>query len=100
MKYLLAGQESAERLGHLLSLTRINSGSVKSALQDHLCRGMAIEDAAVINGVPQGNVSRALASLNNVAEVVERLKELDWPKYQLAHKPLYTTDKTHSEHLA
>lgn len=78
MRSLLAGMQSEERFKLLLSLTRISSEEVKSALRDHLVLGHPESVAASINGVAQSNFTRALNKVKRVADSVEKIKELDW----------------------
>jgi len=47
-------------------------------LVDHLTKGLTENDAAMLNYVSQQNFNRALKRLNGVANVVEKIKELDW----------------------
>lgn len=42
MRYLVQGGEDAETVELLLSLTRIDSDDVKSALKDYLVRGLVM----------------------------------------------------------
>lgn len=77
MKYLFKGMQTQERFELLLSLTRIQSESVISALNDYLVRGMDKKAAAVINGVEMPNFSVALSKLEHKAAIVEKIKELD-----------------------
>ena len=77
MKYLSKGLEPEERINLLLQLTKIGSENIKSALVDHLTKGLTENDAAMLNDVPQQNFNRALNRLNDVAGVVEQIKELD-----------------------
>jgi len=77
MKYLFKGMQTQERFELLLSLTRIQSESVISALNDYLVRGMDKKASAVINGVEMPNFSAALTKLENKAAIVEKIKELD-----------------------
>ena len=77
MKFLTKGLESEERINLLLQLTKIGSENIKSALVDHLTKGLAENDAAMLNDVSQQNFNRALKRLNNVAGVVEKIKEVD-----------------------
>lgn len=77
MKYLFKGMQSQERFELLLSLTRIQSESVISALNDYLVKGMDKKAAALINGVELPNLSAALSKLEAKAAVVEQIKELD-----------------------
>lgn len=82
MNYLLAGSEPAKRVELLLSLTRIDSEDVKSALLDHLVKGMNDANAIAIHGINKSNFSRALSRLNEVAGVVEQIKDIDWEKFK------------------
>ncbi|WP_151173464.1 hypothetical protein [Pseudoalteromonas ruthenica] len=78
MNYLHKGQLSLERLELLFRLTKIASEDVRAALVDHYVRGMKQADAALLNNVPAQNVKRGAERLNQVAAVVEEIKELDW----------------------
>lgn len=80
MNYLFKGTQTAERLNLLLSLCKISSADIKAALGDYLVRGIDKKSAALLNGVPAPNFSRALSQLNAKAEVVELIKEIDWQK--------------------
>ena len=80
MKFLTKGLEPEERINLLLQLTKIGSENIKSALIDHLTKGLTENDAAMLNDVPQQNFNRALKRLNSIAGVVEQVKELDWNK--------------------
>ncbi|MCJ8350537.1 PapB/FocB family fimbrial expression transcriptional regulator [Moritella sp.] len=78
MKFLTKGLEPEKRINLLLQLTKIGSENIKSALVDHLTKGLAENDAAMLNDVSQQNFNRALKRLNGVAGVVEQIKEMDW----------------------
>jgi hypothetical protein len=80
MKYLFIGSQSEQRFELLLSLTRINSDDVVSALYDHLVKGASENSAAIINGISMSNFNRAFKKLNEVAAAVERVKEIDLRK--------------------
>lgn len=77
MRILVQGLESKEKVELLLQLTRIDSENIQSALVAHLCKGHKEDDAAMLNDVPRQNFNRALKRLNNVAEVVQQIKELE-----------------------
>ncbi|RZG05521.1 hypothetical protein EXT48_08275 [Pseudoalteromonas sp. CO348] len=79
MRYLFKGMQSQERFELLLSLTRIQSENVISALFDYLVKGMDKKAAAMINGAELPNLSAALNKLEEKAAVIERIKELDLP---------------------
>lgn len=78
MNYLVSGLESKQRVELLLSLTKINSDALRDSIFDHLCVGHSEKDSAVINGVSQSNFNRAMKKLNDVASIVEKIKDLDW----------------------
>ena len=80
MVYLFKGTQTPERLNLLLSLCKISSEDIKTSLSDYLVRGIDKKSAALLNGVPAPNFSRALNQLNAKAEVVEKIKEIDWQK--------------------
>ncbi|MGL4939406.1 PapB/FocB family fimbrial expression transcriptional regulator [Shewanella sp.] len=80
MKYLLPGGESDRRFELLLSLTRLSSDNVVSALRDYLVHGMSDTVACVVNRVAKGNFSRSSATMNDVSSTVEAIKEIDWEK--------------------
>ncbi len=81
MQRLLAGHESAERVDLLVSLTSIRSEGMQGAIHDHLVKGHAVAQAAALNGERDNNIRRALATLEQVADKVEKIKELDWGKH-------------------
>ena len=62
----------------LLILVSLSKSEAKqAALFDHLSHGMRKPVAAALNGVDLKNFNRALATLNEVAEIVEQVKECD-----------------------
>lgn len=78
MKMLLRGMESTKRINLLLSLTSIKSEQIIKALHDYLVSGRTDTGAAAINMVEQSNFNRALSKLNEIASIVENIKQLDW----------------------
>lgn len=76
MKYLVQGMETKAKVALLIELTSIKSDKIIDALTDHLVRDFDVADSATLNNVKQGNVSRALATLNEAAAIVEKLYEL------------------------
>jgi hypothetical protein len=82
MKMLVRGIEPQARVDLIMQLTKIGSENIRSALIDHLSKGLSENDAAMLNDVPQQNFNRALKRLNEVAAVVEEIKELDWDKFK------------------
>jgi hypothetical protein len=78
MRFLSKGLEPEQRVNLLLQLTKIGSENIKSSLVDHLSKGLTENDAAMLNDVSQQNFNRALKRLNDVACVVEQIKELDF----------------------
>ncbi len=77
MNVLAQGLESERRVALLLKLTSIKSEAKQAALVDHLSHGMRKSVAAALNGVDLKNFNRALTTLNEVAEIVEQVKECD-----------------------
>lgn len=80
MTYLLAGNESSERLTLLLSLTKTSSEPTVNALFEHYVNGLPEERAAARFQIELSNLTRAKLRLEKVAEVVEKIKDLDWQK--------------------
>ncbi len=80
MKYLLSGGESERRVDLLISLTKMDSENTISAIHDHLVKGYKDTDAAHLNDVKLPNFNRAMTRLNNVASIVEKIKNEDWAK--------------------
>jgi hypothetical protein len=78
MKFLTKGLEPEQRVNLLLQLTKIGSENIRSALVDHLAKGLTENDAAMLNDISQQNFNRALMRLNSVAGIVEEIKEVDW----------------------
>lgn len=83
MYKLIQGHESEVRLKLLFQLTNMRSESIKNAVVCHLSAGRSEKDAAFIHDIPRPNLSRAIAKLENVASIVERIKEEDWEKLSL-----------------
>ena len=82
MKYLLPGSESKDRVELLLKLTKMNSGSLKRAIYDHLVVGHSQRNAAELNGLPTQNLNRSISKLEEVAMLVEEIKEIDCVGYK------------------
>lgn len=78
MKVLIKGSQTEKRLDLLLSLTGIDSPNKIEALNMHLVAGWDAGISARTNVVDVGNFSRCLATLEEVAQTVEQIKELDW----------------------
>jgi hypothetical protein len=81
MKYLAQGQESETRFNLILSATKISSEAVKGALHDHLVLGFSDSNAAQMNHIALSNFNRGLATLNAMAEIIEKVKEHDWDRF-------------------
>lgn len=75
MRYLVQGGEDSETVELLLSLTRIDSDDVKSALKDFIATGLSANTACDMRGIELSNFNRALNRLEQVAATVERLIE-------------------------
>jgi len=81
MNYLLQGGESQERLDLLLSLTKISSEPIIGAITDYLVKGFSESESVAFNGATQSNFNRSMTVLNKTAETVEKIKEIDWSKF-------------------
>jgi len=77
---LVSSQEPLLRVLLLLELTRIDSEDLRTAIVEHLSGGMSLKTAAETNGIKQQNFNRALKRVNEVATVVEKIKQIDWAK--------------------
>jgi hypothetical protein len=82
MRYIVQGSQTQERLDWLLKLTRIASEDVITALRLHLVTGLAESTAALVADVKLSNLKRALDTLNETAEAVEKIKEIDWRSFR------------------
>ena len=58
MQYLSQGLESTERVNLLLSLTKISSEPIISAIHDYLTKGYSESETVTINSVTQSNFNR------------------------------------------
>lgn len=80
--YVYQGSESPERFDLLVSLTGLRSPSQIGALRDHLVKGVQLDAAMVMNDVTnKSNLERDLDKINDVAIIVEKIKELDWVRF-------------------
>ena len=81
--YVYQGSESPERFDLLVSLTGLRSPSQIGALRDHLVKGVQLDAAMVMNDVTnKSNLERDLDKINDVAIIVEKIKELDWVRFR------------------
>ena len=80
MQVLTQGLEPKERVELLFKLTKVKSENIQNALIDHLCQGLSGDNAAILNDVQRQNFNRALKRLNTIAEIVEKIKDIDWTK--------------------
>ena len=81
VSYVYQGSESPERFELLVSLTGLRSPSQIGALRDHLVKGVPLDGAMVLNGVAnKSNLERDLDKINDIATIVEKIKEIDWSK--------------------
>ena len=66
---LLQGQESAERIALLLSLTSISSTAIRAALYDHYVKGHPSQTVCFTYDITRQNFNRAMRKLNHVYSV-------------------------------
>lgn len=79
----LPGAERPKKVELLIKLTGIRSEDVIGAINDHLVKGSPINVAAALNGIDESNFRRALNKLEVKAQLVEEIKEIEWPDYQV-----------------
>lgn len=82
MSLLHQGTQTPEMLDALIRVRNIRSEAIKLALHDYLVKGHPKTSAAKLNGIPDGNLNRALESLEAAAREVEFIKELDWARFK------------------
>ena len=81
--YVYQGSESPERFDLLVSLTGLRSQGQIGALRDHLVKGVQLDAAMVMNEVThKSNLERDLDKINDVAIIVEKIKELEWVRFR------------------
>ena len=88
MKTLHAASQTNERLGLLLSLTKISSSDIIKGLEYHLVKGFDVNNAALLAEVKQPNLKRALNQLENISQIVESIKEIDFNHLTDINKPI------------
>lgn len=79
---LYPGMEPEERVEMILWFTSIKSPKIIRGLKLILTNGFSQELAATTLSIPQGNLNRALSTLNEAAAQVEKVKEFDWQKFK------------------
>lgn len=88
MKTLHAASQTNERLDLLLSLTKISSSDIIKGLEYHLVNGFDVNNAALLSDVKQPNLKRALNQLENISQIVESIKEIDFNHLTDINKPI------------
>ena len=76
---LLQGQEPAEKIQLLLSLTNISSEDHISALHAHFVRGMPRVNCCQVYDISEGNFKRTIDRINNVWSTVVTINHLGKP---------------------
>jgi hypothetical protein len=85
--YVFQGGESSERFDLLIGQTGIRSENQINALRDHLVRGMSLEDACSYRDIKnKSNLERDLLKVNEIAEFVVKIEDLDWVRYNVTRK--------------
>ncbi len=77
MKYLSQGQESRKKITLLLTLTKTGD-KIQAGIFDHLVGNFSISSSAMLNDIKSNNLSVAIKDLNKIAEVFEKVKELNY----------------------
>jgi len=79
--YVHRGGETYARFELLLSQTGLRSANSIAALRDYLVHGIDQASACALNEVAnRSNFERDLARINEVAEFVAKIEDLDWEK--------------------
>ncbi|MCG9697455.1 hypothetical protein [Shewanella sp. Isolate11] len=81
MNYLLPGHEPAAKIRIVIALTRMTSQPQIDALTEHYVNGLPTERAAARFGIDLANFTRAQKRLEEVAEQIEKVKEIDWQRF-------------------
>ncbi len=81
MNYLLPGHEPAEKIHILVALTRMTSKPQIEALTEHYVNGLALERASIRFDTDLANLTRAQKRLEEVASLIEQVKEIDWQRF-------------------
>ncbi len=79
----LPGCEKPEKIERLIKHTKLKSENIILALNEHLIKGASTSNAAALFGVDDSNFRRALKKLEDTAQFVEEIKDIDWPDYQM-----------------
>lgn len=77
MNTLLAGFEREDRVAILIEATKITSEDVIGAVEDYLCKGYCMANCVALNGVTQGQITRAIDAINKVNNMFDKLKSCD-----------------------
>ena len=81
--YVFQGSECPERFDLLIGQTGLRSETQIAALRSHLVKGMSLEDAVEFHEIKsKSNLERDLDKVNQVAEFVVAIEELDWEKFK------------------
>lgn len=81
--YVHSGMESPERFDLLIELSGLRSEKQIQTIKDYLVKGVPIDAAMVMNDVTnKSNLERDLDKINDVAIIVEKIKELDWVRFR------------------
>ena len=85
-KYLVSGAVSKEKLELLFQLTSVRKEELKSAIHDHLVKGINSSAAAALNGIKVSSLNRALTPLNHAAGITAQINDLEWEERQKRRK--------------
>ncbi len=79
--YVFQGGESPERFNLIIELSGLRSEKQIQTIKDHLVKGVPIDAAMAMNGVTnKSNFERDLDKINDIAKIIEKIKEIDWSK--------------------
>ena len=83
VSHVYQGSESPERFDLLIGQTGLRSETQIAALRSHLVKGMSLEDAVDFHEIKsKSNLERDLDKVNQVAEFVVAIENLDWVRFR------------------
>jgi hypothetical protein len=77
---LVQGMESEKSIDLLISMTKIKSDSVVSAIKMHFVGGAQVQAAADTYDLSKGNLSRDIKKINEIAAKINQYFEINYSK--------------------
>ena len=82
LKLMTRGSQSAERLEVLIRRTNIRSSNIKKGVYKYLVDGLSLGNAAGCSGIADGNLRKAINSIEDAAVDIEKIKDIDWAHFK------------------